>query len=175
MNMPNRLLKTTAVALVAAALAGCGFHLRGEIPADAKAANLYIKGLGPGKSFYQDLAQTLSFAGGQVVSTPAQAGAVIQILRANHIRRPITLSRQGLANTFDLTFRVRYNVTTPSGEILLPDQELEIRRDYFNTQISPLGQGEEEAQMRVEMEQEAAQTLLRRVVFVLNKKESGKT
>jgi outer membrane lipopolysaccharide assembly protein LptE/RlpB len=71
---------------------------------------------------------------------------------------------------FDLTFRVIYEVQNPKGDILIPEKELMVRREYFNTQGSPLGQGLEEVQIRSEMEMEAAQTLLRQVVFTLRDK-----
>jgi outer membrane lipopolysaccharide assembly protein LptE/RlpB len=48
-----------------------------------------------------------------------------------------------------------------------------VRREYFNTQGSPLGQGLEEVQIRGEMEMEAAQTLLRQVVFTLRDKPAN--
>ena len=71
---------------------------------------------------------------------------------------------------FDLRLLVIYEVQNPKGEILVPEKELEIRREYFNTQGSPLGQGLEETQLRAEMEKEASQTLLRQVVFSLRDK-----
>ena len=74
---------------------------------------------------------------------------------------------------FDLTFRVIYEVQTPKGDILIPEKELLVRREYFNTQGSPLGQGLEEVQIRSEMEMEAAQTLLRQVVFTLRDKPAN--
>jgi LPS-assembly lipoprotein len=66
-----------------------------------------------------------------------------------------------------LVFRLEYEVATPGGEILLPRQEIEIRRDYFNDQSSPLGQMAEEGLIRQEMQKEAAQLLLRRIVYGL--------
>jgi LPS-assembly lipoprotein len=169
--MPKRAPFRNALPVLAAlALAGCGFHLRGELPEASTARSLFVTGIGKSNPFYGEFSQTLSYAGGSLADNPAKAGAVVRITRAYHDRRPVTLSKQGRANTFDLTFRVVYDVETPSGEILLPSQELEIRRDYFNDQSSPLGQGEEEAQMRLEMQREAAQALFRRVVYTLNKK-----
>jgi LPS-assembly lipoprotein len=153
---------------LALSLAACGFHLRGSIPDQAIAKTLFIEGLGRNEPFSQEFSQILSYSGGSIAATPAQAGAVIRIVRAKHERRPISLSKQGRANTFDLTFLVIYDVATPQGEILLPRQEIEIKRDYFNDQTSPLGQAAEESLMRQEMQKEAAQLLLRRVVYGLS-------
>jgi LPS-assembly lipoprotein len=149
-------------------LAGCGFHLRGELPEKSAARNLYITGIGPGNPFYGDLTRMLGDYGGQVAPKPDQAGAIVRVISAGHYRRPITLSSGGRANSFDLSFRVVYGIDSPKGEELVPEQELIIRRDYFNQQLSPLGQGSEEAQLRQEMEYEAAQAMLRRVIFRLN-------
>jgi LPS-assembly lipoprotein len=168
--MPQRrtLSRCAALALTAS-LAGCGWHLRGEIPGTAQAKTIYLTGIAPNNPFYGDFAQVLGTSGGTLAQRPSQAGAVVNIASARHLRRPITLSAQGRANTFDLTFRVIYEIQTPKGEVLVPQQEMEVKRDYFNDQSSPLGQGEEEALLRQEMEREAARTLLRRVVFSLSK------
>lgn len=171
----SSLYRIAAVGLAALSLAGCGFHLRGEIPGTAESKTLFISGISTRNSFYGDIAQVLSYSGGTLATAPAKAGAVVNVTLARHERRALTLSGQGRANTFDLTFRVVYDVRSPKGDILVPQQEMEVRRDYFNDQSSPLGQGEEEALMRVEMEKEAAQTLLRRVVYTLNRKPSAAT
>jgi LPS-assembly lipoprotein len=149
---------------------GCGFHLRGEIPGTAQEKTFFISGVGPGNPVYGNLANLLVNSGGILASKPADASAIVNILKVRHIRRPITLSAAGRANMFDLRLLVIYEVQNPKGEVLIPEKELEIRREYFNTQGSPLGQGLEETQLRAEMEKEASQTLLRQVVFSLRDK-----
>lgn len=149
---------------------GCGFHLRGELPASSAARTLVLTGIGPSNPFYGDFVQIVSTQGGRLVKKPDEAGGVVNILSARHARRPITLTSGGRANSFDLTFRLVYQVLDAKGRELIPEQELIIRRDYFNQQLSPLGQGEEEAMLRAEMEKEAAETLLRRVVYSLDHK-----
>ena len=169
--MPKLLRKAMPLA-AALILAGCGWHLRGELPGTTAEKTLFISGMSSKNPFYNDFNQTLTYSGGSLAKAPSLASAVVHILSANHLRRPITLSQQGRANTFDLTFRVIYEVRTPKGEMLVPRQELEIRRDYFNDQSSPLGQGEEEAMYRMEMQKEAAQALLRRVFYSLRQRQS---
>ncbi len=172
--MPLRTLFRMAMpALAALAISACGWHLRGEIPGSKEARTLFVSGIGPRVPFYSDFTQIFITSGGILATVPSQASAVVHIVSADHQRRPITLSQQGRANTFDLSFRVIYDVRTPKGEILIPKQELEVRRDYFNDQISPLGQGEEEAMYRVEMQKDAAKTLLRRVIYTLRQQKSA--
>jgi len=154
-------------------LAGCGFHLRGDIPGSTQEKTLFLSGVSKGNSFYTDFNKSLIAGGGIMAAKPAGASAIINVTTVRHLRRPITLSAVGRANMFDLTFRVIYEVQTPKGDILIPEKELLVRREYFNTQGSPLGQGLEEVQIRSEMEMEAAQTLLRQVVFTLRDKPAN--
>lgn len=175
MSIPASPLLLAAVLIAASLLAGCGFHLRGELPGTLESKTFYVSGLPQNDAFYGDFSRVVSYSGGRITQKPNEAAAVISVFRAFHERRPITLSRQGRANMFELTFRVLYQIQNPKGDVLIPQQEMIVRRDYFNNQVSPLGQGEEEAQMRQEMEKEAAQTLLRRVVFSLRNQPVAKT
>jgi LPS-assembly lipoprotein len=160
--------KASVLAICAAMLSACGFHLRGALPSNMIAKTIFVEGLGHGDPFLQEFSQILSYSGGSIAASPSQAGAVIHIVRARQDRRPIGLSKQGRANLFDLSFRVVYDVTTPQGEVLLPRQEIELKRDYFNDQTSPLSQTFEEVQIQQEMQREAAQLLFRRVTYGLS-------
>lgn len=173
--MLNKRHRYSTVCLLIALLGsgGCGFHLRGELPASSAARNLAIIGIGPSNPLYGKLVSLLTSAGGSLAAKPGKAGATLNILVARHERRPITLSIGGKANSFDLTFRVVYRIVGPKGEEIVPEQDLIIRRDYFNQQISPLGQGDEEAMIRKEMETDAASTLLRRVVYSLDHQKTA--
>lgn len=151
--------------LLAVGLGGCGYHLRGQVDLPQQAKVVYLEGVGRGQPFAQQLTELLAFAGGRVTTDRNQAGSVLHVLRALHERRQVSLSRAGKANAFDLTYRLDYEVVTPKGETLIPRQELEISRQYFVDQRFPLGQGEQESQIRIEMEEEAAQTLLRRLRY----------
>lgn len=148
-------------------LSACGFHLRGSIARDSLAKTIFVEGDTRFEAFSGEFNQLLRSSGGTLAASSAGAGAIVHILRTRQERRPITLSGQGRANTYDLVFRLEYEVATPGGEILLPRQEIEIRRDYFNDQSSPLGQTAEEGLIRQEMQKEAAQLLLRRIVYGL--------
>lgn len=170
MSVSGPAYKRIAMLIAAGLLAGCGFHLRGEIAGTRAEKTLFVSGIAKNNPFFVDFSRVLDYSGGHLASKPADAGAVVNISMARHERRPLTLSSQGRANMFELVFRVAYQIQTPKGEVLIPSQEMEVRRDYFNNQFFPLGQAEEEALMRQEMEQEAAQTLLRRVVFALRQK-----
>lgn len=158
---------TGVLAVLCVSLAACGFHLRGSGPAIAQ--DLYLEGLSPHDSFVGTFGSTMSLAGGKLVSNANQAGAVIHIYKAAHLRRYLALSQAGRSVQYDLSYRVLYDVRTPKGEVLLPRQEIETKRSYFNNQSLPLGQMEEEGVIREELEKQAAEILLRRAVLVLTR------
>lgn len=105
--------------------------------------------------------------GGKVATNVSEATIVMNIIRSRHIRRAITLSAVGKSNMYDLNFIVIYQVQDGQGHVIGKERELAIRREYFNTQASPLGQSLEESQYRAEMEQEAAISLTRQLVLIM--------
>lgn len=152
------------------ALSGCGFHLRGSEGDTSFAQKLYVEGPGTaGGAFIGVFGTALTGVGGNIVASPAASTGVVYLYRASYLRQPITLNRTGRATAFDLSYRIVYEVRSPKGEVLLPRKEFEIKRDYFNDQTLPLAQLAEEGQIREELEREAAQSLLRRVVNVLRR------
>ncbi|CAI8929075.1 LPS-assembly lipoprotein LptE [Methylocaldum szegediense] len=174
--MAKRSLTRAGVSVaLAVMLSACGFHLRGTLPPTMAAKSFYIEGLGRGDLFVREFSNILSYSGGSLAAAPSQAGAVIHIVQARQERRPIGLSKAGRANLYDLSYRVVYEVTTPQGEILLPRQEIDLKRDYFNDQTSPLSQTYEEHQIQQEMQREAAQLLFRRVAYALSRPPESKS
>lgn len=163
-----------AIIAIMAVLAGCGFHLRGSAgPTFAK--GILLQGINAGNPLYNDFSGALTLVGGHLVKTPGEAAGIVYVHKAYHSRRSLTLSRFGRSTEFDLFYRIVYDVRSPTGEVLLPRQDIEVRRDYFNDQTLPLSQVAEEGVMRLEMQKEAAQTLLRRTISVLNKPVTGKS
>jgi len=145
----------------------CGFHPRGGLSDSIKDKTIALTGIGPSVNLYNLFVQRLKVAGGKFSNTSGNAAVVVNILKQRHIRRPITLSAVGRANMFDLNYIVVYEVHDNKGHALSKPSELMIRREYFNTQASPLSQGLEEQQYRTEMETEASLTLLRQVTLIL--------
>jgi len=157
-----------AVLVVCLALSGCGFHLRGSEGDKAFQQNLYFDGPGiAGSTFVGVFGTALTGVGGNIVATPVAASAIVYLYQATYKRQSITTSKVGQSSGFDLNYRVIYEVRSPRGEVLQTRKEFDIKRDYYNDQTLPLAQLSEESQIREELEKEAAQSLLRRVVNVL--------
>jgi LPS-assembly lipoprotein len=155
--------------LVVLTLASCGFHLRGSGGDSSFAQRLYLDGPAGHTAFAGLFGTVLTTVGGSLAGTPADSTGIVYIYRATSLCQPITLSRTGRATGFDLSYRIVYDVRTPKGEVVQSRKEFEIKRDYFNDQTLPLAQQAEEAQIYEALSNEAAQSLLRRVVNALRK------
>lgn len=168
--MPRLIL----ICLVAGWLAtGCGFHLRGSGP--LVAGDWSLEGLPVGDAFAGEFDRALLGAGGHKPKSITKADGVIHVYQLLRLRRPITLGRFGRANEFDLVYRLVYDIRNAKGEVIAPRQEIELHRDYFNDQSQPIAMDEEEQQIRSEMLKEIAQTLLRRVTYVLDGKPAAES
>ena len=133
--------KTHALILIASlALSACGFHLRGSEGGAKLAQKLYIEGPGSGGNFQSVFSTALTDVGGGIVKTPIAASGIVHLYQATYLRQPITLSRTGRANGYDLSYRIVYDVRSPKGEVLQTRKEFEVKRDYFNDQTLPLAQ-----------------------------------
>ena len=161
------MLRLPTLLVLMGLVAACGFHPRGGLPDNVKDKTIAMTGIGPSVNLYNLFVKQLKIAGGKFTDKSANAAAVVNVLKQRHIRRPITLSAVGRANMFDLNYLVVYEVHDTKGHIISKAKELIVRREYFNTQASPLGQGIEEQTYRSEMEAEAATILLRQVLLAI--------
>ena len=172
--MSMKAFSRTLLMAALVAISGCGFHMRGQVPGTEKDKTVMVTGMTTG-SVYANYAGHLNNIGGKITKKPSEAVAVLNIVSTKHIRRPITLSSIGRANMFDLTFRVIYDIKSPKGEVLVPEREISIRREYFNTQTEPLSQSMEEGLIRSEMEKEASLVLLRQTIRIIQEQQAPVT
>ncbi|WP_054774448.1 LPS assembly lipoprotein LptE, partial [Methylogaea oryzae] len=154
--------------LIAACLAGCGFHLRGDENSPLRSTKVAILGVSTSDPLWNALTTAFGRAGATVQTSATSDSVVIQLAIAQTIR-PISLNRSGIAREFDLGYNVTYEIKNAKGEILDPSQKLKISREQYNDQFLIMGRTEEETQMRLEMQEEAADTLVRRLAFLLRR------
>lgn len=148
-------------------VSACDFRLRGGGAADGSGKRLYVDYAMIGV-INQAMPQAVTTTGAIFAKVMADASGVIHILQQRDERRITSLNRGGRGNLFNLYTRVVYEVKTPKGELIAPPQEVLVVREYYNDQLSPIGQGEEESQFRLEMHREAANIIVRQTLFRLN-------
>jgi LPS-assembly lipoprotein len=166
-RLPARLLAFAAAALL---LAGCGFHLRNKIalPAD----------LGPvrvvSSAAYSELATSLSRglqAAGATPAPPLAEGqttdatpvATLRVVSERWGDLPIAIDEVGRAQEFSLRYAVVFSFKKADGTDLVPQQVVELSRDYVSPPEDATGTSTEREVLADELRREMSASILRRV------------
>lgn len=151
-----------AVFALAAALAGCGFHLRGQEEQGVAARVLpvtYVQGGNPQTGLTDELRRS----GSHIVRDRQQAKLLLTILTDGFERRLLSVGATGKAREFELYYTVAFEVRDQAGKELLPKTDISLVRDYRFDETQLLGKDAEEAVLRQDMVRDAAQQILRRL------------
>ena len=139
-------------------LAGCGFQLRGEPAVGLK--TLFI----PGGGVAQEIRRTLSSGPTRVVTKPDEAEAHLRILSETREKQVHTITAQGRVFEFELRLVIRYDLMVPGREApVIPPTELVQRRLITYNEAAPIAKEAEEQLLFQDMQQEAADRILRQV------------
>ena len=156
-----RLAKTASFALLlAVALSGCGFQLRGAaaLPFDT----LYIPGTTGGIAL--DLKRNIqSGTRTAVVDDPKNAEAVLEFtqeLREKHI---LSLAATGRVREFQLRYRVAFRVHDGKGGEFLPASLIQLTRDVSFNDSDVLAKETEEQLLYRDMQFDMVQQVMRRI------------
>lgn len=151
-----------AIALVAClGIGGCGFHLRGAAEGPAGIGAVQIQAA-PG--LREGLVSGLQEAGVPVVSAADTAEVSLQASAERMERRVVAVDpRSGKAREYELVYTLQVRAWRPDGQVLLPEQEVRVIREYVFDPDAVLGMSREEAVMRREMQHDAVQQVLRRL------------
>ncbi len=157
-----------AVWLLAAALAGCGFHLRGSSSAVRLASVLpvvAIDGVDIETGFGRRMADALTRGGVRLLPRPADDAPVLEIGKLKETRRVLSVDRDVRAREYALISEVRFRLLPKPGGSG-PWRSVETRRDLVVDPFQVLGTEQEAKRMRREMEED----LVQRIVLVLRQR-----
>ncbi len=158
--MTSRLL---ALVLIAGLLSGCGFHLRNSL-------NL-PENLGPVRVLavdrYSPLADMLSdgLARAGALSAPVDATdvATLQVVSEEWVDTPISHDQFGRAQEYALRYAVVFSMKRADGSDAVPQQAVELSRDYLAPVVDSIGKASEREMLVVELRRDMAAAILRRV------------
>jgi LPS-assembly lipoprotein len=153
--------------LFAAALAGCGFHLRGSGPrANLPFKTLYLA-VPAGSALGADLRRAIIDSGSTtVVTDPKGAEAVAEITSEARDRQILSLNSQGRVREYTLISRAAVQVRDSKGADLLPLTPIEVRRILNFNESQVLAKEQEEAGMYRDMQADLVQQILRRIAAI---------
>ena len=178
---PGRLLQTVCMTryltalILAATLTGCGFHLRNKLalPADMPAVQvdsavryselvkILNRGLRSSGATVVEAGDTLAVAG----KTPGVARLLIRSERWGDL--PIAIDGQGRAQEYSLRYAVVFSFLRPDGSVIVPEQAVELSRDYVSSPQDSTGTTTEREILADELRREMSASILRRIDSVV--------
>ena len=155
---PLRALLLVCLAL----LAGCGFQLRGHPPLPFASAFVDAP---RGSRLAAPLKQALTTQG-KVLRERAKDAELHIILSEEGLGKEIlALSGGGKVREYRLSYRVTLSAQKPDGGSALLPVRLLATRDFSYSDTDVLAKEGEETQLRLDMEREVLQQVLRRLAF----------
>jgi len=153
--------RATLAGVVAALLAACGFHLRGQ--AQLPFETLYIPG---GNPLVVELKRNVAVAGKtRIVGSPAEAQAVLGFTKELREKIILSFNNAGRVSEYQLRYRVGFRVTDPKGaQVYLPTSEILLTRDVSYNDAQVLSKETEEALLYRDMQSDMVQQIIRRLV-----------
>jgi len=157
----ERFSRAAFAGVIAAFLAACGFHLRGqaELPFDS----LHIPGNNP---LVVELKRNLVAASKtRLVDKPGEAQAVLGFTEELRDKIILSFSSAGRVSEYQLRYRVGFRVTDAKGaQVYLPTSEILLTRDMAFSDAQVLAKEAEEALLFRDMQRDMVQQIMRRLV-----------
>lgn len=154
-----------SVALLATAslmLSGCGFQLEGRTPLPRALRVACVEAGNSQTHFVQGLRRALIVAGARVTNRSARASAVIHVLADRVTPRVVAVSSTNLPREYEITYTVRFSVTS-HGATLLAAQQVSVTRDYAFDEHVVLAKDRENSILRAALARELVAIVMRRL------------
>lgn len=170
--MKRRLFNQSVLrALVAsgavAALAGCGFKMRGSF---AYAFKTLFSGFVDNSTLGNEFKRVLAADGQVIVISDVRqvdkAQVVLEVLNEQREKVVVGVTSAGQVREFQLRIRLKFKLRTPAGKDLIPETELLVQRDISFNESAVLAKEAEEGLLYRDMQTDMVLQLLRRLAAI---------
>lgn len=158
MSIRALIMSVAAAALVA----GCGFHLRGQLPLPEQLKVIAVTGTD--RDFMDEMVDALEASGAEVVDEAA-ARSVLELYDVQFNRNVRTIDTRGKVTGYNLRYDISYRVVDEEGQELR-DTTLSLRRDYNFEPEQVLQAEEEEESLRENMVEALVRRIMRQLVTI---------
>ncbi|XZG70230.1 LPS-assembly lipoprotein LptE [Chitinibacteraceae bacterium HSL-7] len=156
-------MRRLAIVSLVVLLTACGFHLRGMGPGGSLP---YEKVTVAGTGAVADRLRDSLKLDKRVTLLPnkTENTALIEILGERTDRKIGALNNDGRVAEYRLTLAATYRATQPDGTVLVAESTVEQHRDYTYDEGNALGNESQERILYRDMQQMAAQRILREII-----------
>lgn len=159
------MIRTLVALVLALALAGCGFQLRSGLALPPDLGPIQVEGRGQYSPLADSLSQALQRAGATVVEGRGgdEEVARLQILSERWGSTPTSIDAQGRAQEYSLRYAVVFRLRRADGQDLVPQQAVELARDYIQSPTELSGAESERELLSREMRRDMVASIVRRI------------
>ena len=161
--MPRR--RTVLAALVAGAVAGCGFELK-RAP-ELRFRTVQLVGFTARSPLAAELRASIDASTTtKVVDSAAQAQVVLEAIADSREKSVVASTAAGQVTEFQLRARFRFRLRTVAGKELIASTEILQSRDMSYTESAALAKEQEEAALYRAMQTDIVSQVMRRLATV---------
>lgn len=151
-------------ALLVMLLSGCGFHLRHAINLPERLGPVRVLAADRYSPLADMLADGLQRAGAQAAEPTVTTGvATLQIISERWADTPISNDQFGRAQEYALRYAVVFSLKRADGTVAVPQQAVELSRDYLAPAVDSIGKASERELLVQELRKDMAAAILRRL------------
>jgi LPS-assembly lipoprotein len=144
------------------ALSACGFHLRqsAALPASMQRVHLSVNG---GGELQRDLARALADSGVTLEDEGGPGIAELKIPLAAFDTDTLSVSGGARVTEYTVTYQVRLEVDDANGQTLLPQQRIDMSRDFSYDAGNTIGTDAQVEEIRRSLNDDMVQAILFRL------------
>lgn len=158
------MIRAATAVLLALVLAGCGFQLRSALTLPPDLGPIQVEGRGRYSPLADALSLALQRAGATVVEGRGEEQvARLRVLSERWGSTPISIDAQGRAQEYVLRYAVVFELVHADGEELVPQQAVELARDYIRSPTNLTGADSERELLTREMRRDMVASIIRRI------------
>jgi len=160
------LLRPLLALILAAALAGCGFHLRGAGSSKLPYQTMYIA-LPETAEVNVWLQRYIRASGStQIVDEAAAADAIFQQLTNNRQKSILSVNTLGRVREYRLQLSYTFRVVNQKGQVLVAPNEVTLTRDVTYDDSNILAKNQEEDLLWRDMTNDLVNQIMRRLSVI---------
>lgn len=154
-------------------LSGCGFHLRNALVLPADLGPLAVTARDPYSPLADSLARSMERAGATAAAADAEGATRLEVMSEKWNDLPIAIDTSGRAQEFSLRYAVVFRLRRADGSEIVPQQAVELSRDYIAPPADSIGRNSERELLVDEMRKDMTAAILRRIDAALRGAPAG--
>ena len=162
----NTIITRLSIFLMATIIAGCGFQLRGSANKPDYLKHVYVAGQDQYDNFMRELKTKLKNQGVEVVEDSGAADLTLTIIDKKEEQRVLTITRSDRTDQYQLINTVKFKVTAPSGDVVLPEKIATAERVYIYDRYAIIGKSYEKEMLQKEMHKDTIDQIMIRLYAI---------